>query len=365
VLDFGVAKAEGQIHSTRTGQLRGKLAYMAPEHLRDSATKLSDVYSAGVVLWEALSGRRMFTAQSDGALVTKVLDGNIPELSSVAPDVPPALAQITHRALSMDAAHRFASAELMADALEDGFELAKPAEVGALVSHLGSAEITRLRRLIAMVEAAGEVTRTRTRSVAPPSAPQSEPIEVGPVRYLDSLREQLAGRAERGESTLTGTPQRPTLTDAGMAPEPSASLVSGAPTKAERQVSGRLLPLAALLAVAAAAAWVAFQRPPAVSDAAPTEASPAPAADIGSSAAAASPAPNPSASESAPPPAITSEPSASVSASVQAAPRLVGPAPKSTASVMASTAPSDCNELFEIDQNGVKRVKVKCVKVTR
>src|SRR5580704_17747963 len=67
VLDFGVAKATGRLQTTRDGQLHGKLSYMAPEQLRsDAVTRKADIYSASVVLWEALTGRRLFSSDNEG-----------------------------------------------------------------------------------------------------------------------------------------------------------------------------------------------------------------------------------------------------------------------------------------------------------
>jgi len=60
VLDFGVAKAAGRIQTTHEGRLKGKLTYMAPEQVEGAASRVSDIYSAGIVLWELLTGRRMF-----------------------------------------------------------------------------------------------------------------------------------------------------------------------------------------------------------------------------------------------------------------------------------------------------------------
>src|SRR3989442_1525850 len=61
VLDFGIAKARGRLQpTTQTGQVKGKLAYMAPEQiLGDDVTRRTDVYAAAVILWEALTGRRL------------------------------------------------------------------------------------------------------------------------------------------------------------------------------------------------------------------------------------------------------------------------------------------------------------------
>src|SRR5580692_3839687 len=68
VVDFGVAKAAGRLQSTRDGQVKGKAAYMSPEQLRgDGVDRRSDVYACGVVLWEMLTGQRLFAGGSPEA----------------------------------------------------------------------------------------------------------------------------------------------------------------------------------------------------------------------------------------------------------------------------------------------------------
>src|SRR5262249_48804205 len=67
LLDFGVAKAAVRLQSTHEGQVKGKIAYMAPEQLdRHEATRSSDIYAAAVLLWEGLAGRRLFEAGTEG-----------------------------------------------------------------------------------------------------------------------------------------------------------------------------------------------------------------------------------------------------------------------------------------------------------
>jgi serine/threonine protein kinase len=75
VLDFGVAKAIGRLHTTRDGQLKGKLAYMAPEQVQGKTSRLSDVYSASVVLWEALTNQRAFHGENEAETVGLLLAG--------------------------------------------------------------------------------------------------------------------------------------------------------------------------------------------------------------------------------------------------------------------------------------------------
>ena len=74
VLDFGVAKAVGRLGVTRQGVIKGKLAYMAPEQIDGVVTRRSDVFSAGVVLWEALAGRRLFSGDNEVSIAERVQD---------------------------------------------------------------------------------------------------------------------------------------------------------------------------------------------------------------------------------------------------------------------------------------------------
>jgi serine/threonine-protein kinase len=91
VIDFGVAKAAGRLQTTRAGLVKGKIAYMAPEQLAGrEVTRSADVYAMGVVLWETLTGKRLFQGDSDAALVTQVLAGTTEPPSRHAPNNLPA-----------------------------------------------------------------------------------------------------------------------------------------------------------------------------------------------------------------------------------------------------------------------------------
>ncbi len=101
VLDFGVAKAADRTHSTRDGQIKGKLSYMAPEQLSSGVVdRTSDVYSASVVLWEAITGVRLFPGESElKAMVMKVLATEPDPPSRHVPDLPPDLEALVMRGL--------------------------------------------------------------------------------------------------------------------------------------------------------------------------------------------------------------------------------------------------------------------------
>src|SRR5262249_39475215 len=78
LLDFGVAKAVGQAHVTTDGALKGKLPYMAPEQLSGGAASAqTDIYSCGVLLWELVTCEPLFKADNEGALMSKILNGEV------------------------------------------------------------------------------------------------------------------------------------------------------------------------------------------------------------------------------------------------------------------------------------------------
>jgi serine/threonine protein kinase len=151
VLDFGVAKAAGRLHTTREGSLKGKLPYMAPEQIEGKVNRQSDIYSASVVLWEALTGRRLFEGE-EGTILAQVLGGMIPPPSSVVPDLPQALDALTLRGLARHAEQRFATAREMALALEACATFTPPSKVGEWVSMLAADTLAKRSALVAEIE---------------------------------------------------------------------------------------------------------------------------------------------------------------------------------------------------------------------
>jgi serine/threonine-protein kinase len=153
VLDFGVAKAAGRMQTTRDGQLKGKLAYMAPEQLRNGAVdRRTDVFAAGVVLWEALTLRRLFTGDSEGAILTAVFEKRIDPPSALVPGLPADLDEVTLRALDRDSSKRFESARQMALALEASVPLASPTRVAEWVEGLAGEMLAQRARRLADIE---------------------------------------------------------------------------------------------------------------------------------------------------------------------------------------------------------------------
>ena len=119
VLDFGIAKARGQVGQTQVGEIKGKLAYMSPEQcLGQPLDQRSDIFSVGVVLYEWLTGYRLFTGDSEVAVLKSITDGKIYGPSYFKPDIPPEVEQVVMRALEKDREKRYPSAWEMQQALE-------------------------------------------------------------------------------------------------------------------------------------------------------------------------------------------------------------------------------------------------------
>jgi serine/threonine-protein kinase len=174
VLDFGVAKARGRAQTTRHGQLKGKLAYMAPEQLRGTVSRRSDIFSASIVLWEALAGTRLFQGDDEGAIIDRLMLAPIPSPRSVSPSVSSALEAVVMRGLERDPDKRFQTAREMAVALERECELATPIEVGAWVERVAGATLAQRAERVASIEADGGTSATASgtsRSPARPPAP--------------------------------------------------------------------------------------------------------------------------------------------------------------------------------------------------
>ncbi len=161
VLDFGVAKAAGRIQSTREGQLKGKLAYMAPEQLRaGQVDRRTDIYASAVVLWECLTGRRLFKADDEIGIFGMVLEGKIDPPSSLVPTLPKGYDEVAMRGLDRDPAKRWQTAQEMAIALEKVAGVASPREVGAWVEQLAKDTLARRAERIAEIESVSSASLT-------------------------------------------------------------------------------------------------------------------------------------------------------------------------------------------------------------
>ncbi len=160
--DFGVARAMDRASMTQPGIVKGKLGYSSPEALRGNPpTAQSDLWSAGVVLWEALTGERLFQAKGIAELLGK-LKAPVPSLKEKRPDLPGEIAELVHDMLAQKHDDRPVSAADTADWLEKQLDESSDERILA-------------RAIVQTMEAPGEV---------PPRIENTEQLDVGDVEEV-------------------------------------------------------------------------------------------------------------------------------------------------------------------------------------
>jgi serine/threonine-protein kinase len=153
ILDFGIAKAADSSLETRTGQLKGKLAYMPPEQAAmRRVDRTADIFAVGVMLWEATVGRRLWHGMNEPGIMHALLTGQIPVPRDANPSVDAELDRIVRRAMAVHPEHRYPTAADMADDLEHWLARAGvptgPRDVGRVVLDAFSRERAEMQRVI-------------------------------------------------------------------------------------------------------------------------------------------------------------------------------------------------------------------------
>lgn len=183
ITDFGIARVLGSERATRAGHIIGTLEYMAPEQIRgEEVDARADLYAAGIVFYELLSGRVPFTATTEYEIMRLQIEAPVPALRSVAPDLPGWCEDVIARALAKAPADRFASAAAFRD---------------------------RLLELVAAEPVVAAADRpTRLAPAMPPTrlaaAPASETRVVSAPAPATRVPETVVGRSE----TVVGRPLR-------------------------------------------------------------------------------------------------------------------------------------------------------------
>jgi eukaryotic-like serine/threonine-protein kinase len=153
VLDFGIAKALEHIEESMPNRLKGKIGYMSPEQIRgEGATQSSDVFAAGVILWELLATRRLFSASNEADRMKQIVGGNYPKPSQFRSDVPEALQVLAMRALAASPQDRYQNAREFSEALEEAAPRASARRVSEWVNDLAKPTLIHRAHMIAQVE---------------------------------------------------------------------------------------------------------------------------------------------------------------------------------------------------------------------
>jgi serine/threonine-protein kinase len=152
VLDFGIAKATGRQHATKDGVIKGKCAYMAPEQITNvRVNRQCDVFAASIVLWEALTGDRLFRAETERDTLARVMALPIPKPSTKNPAISPELDAIVMRGLDRELDARYQTARDMARDLER-LATAPQSEVGEWVATVAEDDLDKRSQIIASIE---------------------------------------------------------------------------------------------------------------------------------------------------------------------------------------------------------------------
>lgn len=153
VIDFGIAKAETNSDATQAGTIKGKLSYLAPEYLEGMQLDgRYDEFALGIVLWEMLCSRKLFTAANELAVLKEIQKCKVPPPSSINPTVPKELDQIVLKALSKDRNQRYEDLDKFNRALTKflytKYENFNPSDLGKFASALFKKEIEADRVLM-------------------------------------------------------------------------------------------------------------------------------------------------------------------------------------------------------------------------
>lgn len=199
IVDFGVAKALGRLKTTMTGMVKGKARYMPPEQLdaTENLDRSADVFATSVVLWEMLTGRRLFTSErgfGSGMEARRVVKPSTVSAGAAALDA------IVMQGLRKNPRERFGSALEMARAIERAIRPAGRLDVADFVGGLALSSRDRVRRLVREVESNEEHLQCSLATKRTRDAIRS----FFPTEFQDLLSDHLPDEnAARPSATMT------------------------------------------------------------------------------------------------------------------------------------------------------------------
>lgn len=353
VLDFGVAKARSRVHHSNENEIKGKIPYMPPEQLfGEGVDRRVDIYGAGVLFWEALTGKRLFDGANEEIVVKRIDEGALTPPSAFATGISPELDAVVMRALSKEADGRYDTALEMAEAISKLVPLPPRTEISAWIKRF-----------------------TKPRSVPATAMGSSSDLTTDDRGHADSIVKALERKTIITRSSLApvSASQPPVAMEVAAASKPRTT------SRLAMVLGVAAFAIAGVIAGRAMRAENAFAAPKHHSAAAPvaapsetttpiaiaprTQAAPAETAASAETAAPAPEAPkaakgSPAAKKAAPAKAAKSAPAA------EAAP---SPAKDSTPTAAPATnpttdsKPASCRLPYVVDAEGHRHYKVECL----
>lgn len=332
VLDFGIAQAAMRSRVSESGNIKGKIAYMSPEQAQNQAVDArTDIFAAGVVLWEALTGKRLFFAADPRESLALLLTSEVAPPSAIVPSLSSEVDRVVMKALARDPERRFDSAHDFAEALRRAASEGSRRAVSDWVGRVAKDSLARRLHLLETLEA----------SAIHAQADAEFPLLTGSSPF------DVAIPAGEGIGTEASRTQ---------APGPDAASTRPVAVGRQRSLIARWAPMAAALFGSAMVlvAWTLTAKHPSAQSTVPAAATTVLArAPVD---AAAEPSALATVSRSiaaAPMPPATS--TAERAKRAPSKPRAVARAGEQSAKGQACTPP------YRIDASGVRRVKLECL----
>lgn len=220
VTDFGIMKAAGRHGRTRTGELRGKVAYMSPEQARgENVDARSDLFAVGVILWELLTGDRLFARATEAATLERVIACEVPDLpddalEGVSEDMASRVRSLVSRSLAKHPSGRFDNARSMLDAAQALLREVSENDPRTALSQIMHAEFGER---VAYVRASLREVSTQDTPALPPSV-LDPGVRTGSQSMRGSVQEATGvGSPRRAWALLIALPLLGALVALGMA----------------------------------------------------------------------------------------------------------------------------------------------------
>lgn len=254
VTDFGIARAVSRSTETQVGQLKGKVAYVAPEQARgQELDPRCDVFALGVVTWEALTGKSLFNTGEPIETIQRVLNLPIPSPAKFRPDVPDALAEVVLWALQRDRDKRCPSAARFERALRDAIPgAASGRDISAFVHANGGPPLARIKKRINEIHSGHDRTVMR-----PPPTAKAHSSRLFPDAEVSSAR--LIGRPSDAPPRKRSQRELPTEEIPPENPYPSrgaGKLRTEAPAGRQRRLGAALILGISAWLIAGIVAWL-------------------------------------------------------------------------------------------------------------
>lgn len=221
IIDFGIAKAANRSQKTQAGILKGKFGYMSPEMVRGlPIDRRSDIFALGIILFELLTGEKLFTGESDYSVLEKVRNAQLPEPREINPEIPAGLERILRKALAREVEDRYQWASEMQEDLVRfllvGDQIFTSRHLSEFMKAAFAEEILRENaqmEVYATVERPAELDGGGGRRTPPPAP--ANPAAFG----VDEDEDTGAGKTQLIDPEVAALATRPEDVDPGENPE--------------------------------------------------------------------------------------------------------------------------------------------------